>query len=442
MSQIIEFHAENFKKIKAVTIRPGAAVVPITGKNRNGKTSVLDGIWVALGGRAAKTPAEPIRHGEERAKLQVKIGTGEKVELTAIRTFKAKEDGGFTTALTVLNEHGAKLGDGQSVLNTVLGALTFDPLKFGRADDEERLEMLRPLDAATDFAALTKANKDDFEARTVVNRRAKDLRAQAEGIGLPPGPVPAPVDIEALQRDLEGAAAFNADIEQRKARRAAAIREIEVLEAEEAELRAKLENLIERREVLQAKLGTAETLPEAKDVAALGQKLRDARATNDHADRAARRAAIEADARKAEDEAAALTRAIDQRDEQMAASVAKVVAQVPGLTFEGGLLRLNGVPFDQGSDAEQLEASLAIAAMLNPDLRIARVRDGSLLDEEAMQVLQATAERLDLQVWIERVDSSGAVGFVMEDGELKGPGTSPAPRPQPTTTTDDTEEAI
>lgn len=36
-----------------------------------------------------------------------------------------------------------------------------------------------------------------------------------------------------------------------------------------------------------------------------------------------------------------------------------------------------------------------------------------------MKILGEMAETNDMQVWIERVDSSGKVGFVLEDGRLK-----------------------
>jgi hypothetical protein len=94
---------------------------------------------------------------------------------------------------------------------------------------------------------------------------------------------------------------------------------------------------------------------------------------------------------------------------------------VQGLTFGEGEILLNGVPFAQASDAEQLQASVAIAAALNPKLRVIRIRDGSLLDDLAMQRLAQFATATDMQVWIERVDSSGKIGFVLEDGHVKQP---------------------
>jgi hypothetical protein len=80
---------------------------------------------------------------------------------------------------------------------------------------------------------------------------------------------------------------------------------------------------------------------------------------------------------------------------------------------------LNGHPFVQASDAEQLRASIAIAISMNPQIRVIRVRDGSLLDEDSIKLVAELAEANDCQVWLERVDSSGKIGFVLEDGHVK-----------------------
>jgi hypothetical protein len=80
---------------------------------------------------------------------------------------------------------------------------------------------------------------------------------------------------------------------------------------------------------------------------------------------------------------------------------------------------LNGVPFDQASDAEQLRASVAIAMSAKPKLRVIRVRDGSLLDENGMKLLADMADEFDCQVWCEYVGTDSPTGFVLEDGHLK-----------------------
>ena len=91
---------------------------------------------------------------------------------------------------------------------------------------------------------------------------------------------------------------------------------------------------------------------------------------------------------------------------------------VDGMGFGEDCILLGGVPFDQASDAEQLHASIMMAIVMNPRLKIIRVRDGSLLDDDAMELLNKIADEYDYSIWIERVDSSGKIGFVIEDGKL------------------------
>ena len=56
----------------------------------------------------------------------------------------------------------------------------------------------------------------------------------------------------------------------------------------------------------------------------------------------------------------------------------------------------------------------------NPKLRVMQIRDGSLLDDDGLLAIADLAEQHNYQVLIERVDSSGKVGVVMEDGTASG----------------------
>lgn len=112
--------------------------------------------------------------------------------------------------------------------------------------------------------------------------------------------------------------------------------------------------------------------------------------------------------------------AMEAREQARLDAIGKAEMPIPGLSFGDGVVTFNGLPLNQASDAEQLMISTAIAAALNPKLRVIRIRDGSLLDDDAMVRLAAFAEERDMQIWIERVDGSGTVGIVMEDGHVKG----------------------
>ena len=100
--------------------------------------------------------------------------------------------------------------------------------------------------------------------------------------------------------------------------------------------------------------------------------------------------------------------------------IAAAKMPIESLTLADGKILYKDIPFDQASDAEQLRVSCAIAMDENSKLRVIRVRHGSLLDSNGLQTLHDMAIERDYQVWIERVDSTGKVGFVIEDGSLKG----------------------
>lgn len=73
--KIINLKAENIKKIKAVDITPTDNTVVITGKNGQGKSSILDSILFALGGKdALKDTPKPVRDGEDHASVEIDLG--------------------------------------------------------------------------------------------------------------------------------------------------------------------------------------------------------------------------------------------------------------------------------------------------------------------------------------------------------------------------------
>ena len=164
-------------------------------------------------------------------------------------------------------------------------------------------------------------------------------------------------------------------------------------------------------------------LPERVTFDDLDEQFEQAEATNRTAEDAARQAAtrsrLTAEAAQAEGESARLSEAMDARKLAAVAAVEKAALPIPGLALEHGRVSLNGLPFSQASDADQLRASCAIAMRGDQKLRVIRVRDGSLLDKDSMAILAEMAVDADYQVWVERVDASGKVGIVIEDGRVK-----------------------
>ena len=86
--KILQLNAENVKRLTVVEISPTGDIVEIAGKNGNGKTSVLDSIYWALGGGKG-VQAKPIRTGAETAKIKLQLGEKETVSLIVERKFTA-----------------------------------------------------------------------------------------------------------------------------------------------------------------------------------------------------------------------------------------------------------------------------------------------------------------------------------------------------------------
>lgn len=414
--KIIQLTAENLKRLVAVEIRPDGNMVQISGKNGAGKTSVLDSIWWALCG-ARTIQSAPIRKGANQAKIRLDMG-----EIIVTRTFKREKEGeGFTTKLEVV---GNVKGSPQTMLDSLLDSLAFDPLKFARMDPEEQFEALKRFAPDVDFDKIAGAQSIDMSSRKEINRKAKEARVLADQIEIPASAPTERIDETALVQQLADAGKHNSDIQVRAENRKNAGATIDRNRQRAADMRQQAAEIIRNAEALEAesreleeKLAAAPPLATSIDIAELQARIAAARKSNELFARRQTKAQYERDADKFEKESKALTDQMARREQEKLDAIAKAKLPIESLTFGEGVVLLNGVPFDQASDAEQLKASCALAMAGNPQLRVIRVRDGSLLDTDSLELLARMAEERDYQVWVETV-GAGKTGFILEDGHL------------------------
>lgn len=424
---ILQLTAENIKKLTAVEITPDGNLVQITGKNGQGKTSVLDAIWWALAGKDAIQKA-PIRHGAQEARISLDLG-----EIKITRKFKARDDKSITTSIVVENAEGARFQSPQKMLDGLLGSICFDPLEFTRMTPRDQFDQLKAFVSNFDFDAAESASKADYAARTEINRRAKDARTLASQIQVAADLPADPIDENALVDELQNIGTTNAAIEATRSKREGAARTIASWEQEAARYRQEAESLKKQADEadakaadLRKKLEEAKPLPELADASNVRAKIDKARRVNEGIAQRESRAGYTAQVTGLEAQAAALTKAMEQREHEKRQAVTQAKLPVESLTLGDGQILMDGLPFNQASDADQLRVSMAIAMASNPALRVLRVRDGSLLDEDSLALIAEMAVERDYQVWIERVDSSGTVGIVLEDGHVKGASRSSA----------------
>lgn len=437
--KILKLTAENFKRIEAIEITPDGHVVEITGKNGHGKTSTLDAIWAALDWKTkGKEIPKPIRDGADKAFITLDLG-----EYTVTRTFNLQEGGEFTTSLRVENKDKFRPAKPQELLNTFLGDLSFDPMEFARLKPREQFDALKQFVPGVDFDEIAQKRKKLYEERTLANRSKDNAAGALASLGEDEEP-PVLIDEAALVAKLEEAGRKNAEIQQDAAaysqrrmladshrnmakeyeeREDALMRQIAQLQDEAQAAAKKASEARVAAAALEKEIQAMPAQQEFIDTAALRADIDAARKHNatstEYARRAQRRSDLKAEVEKCTAEADALTKAIEALDAEKEKAVKEAKMPVPGLTFGDEQILLNGQPFQQGSDAEQLRATIAIAAAMNPKLRVIRVHEGSHIDSNGMKLVQEFAKANDLQVWVETVESSRPTAVVIEDGRVK-----------------------
>jgi DNA repair exonuclease SbcCD ATPase subunit len=406
--KIVQLTAENLKKIKVVDITPTNDFIQITGKNGSGKTSVLDSIWWALGGKDA-IQGKPIREGANRAMIRLKLG-----EITIERTFT--EHG---TTLKVENADGARYPSPQAMLDDLIGELSFDPLAFAHMKPRDQYdELKRVAKLELDLEKLEGQNQADADRRKEKNREAKDARVRADSIKIYFPEMDAPVDVKDLLEKMADASERNAAAN-REVLRQDRIRGNEInLLREVEDARRILQKFESKLREVQSQIADFKPIPEVINLAPLSQKVQEAEGKNaDFRNRVVLDELRERIARS-ESEAQKLTDQIEARNAAKAKALEAAAMPIPGLSLGDGRVFFNDVPFEQCSSAEQLRTSVAIAMAANPKLRVIRIKDGSLLDDDGLRMIADLARDQDYQVWIERVDSTGKIGIVMEDGAV------------------------
>uniref|UniRef100_A0A6H1ZFW2 Putative ATPase domain containing protein n=1 Tax=viral metagenome TaxID=1070528 RepID=A0A6H1ZFW2_9ZZZZ len=401
--KIISLEVQNVKRIKAVRIEPDGNLIIIGGDNGQGKTSVLDSITYALAGKSAQ-PSKPVRDGEEKATTEIDLG-----DFVVKRTITAS--GGGTLTVTAAN--GARFASPQSMLDKLVGKLSFDPLEFSRMRPAEQAKVLRDL-VGLDLSGLDTERQQAYDARTEVNRDVKRLRSQFES--MPEGdPTAEGVSVSALADELEA-------VRERNRERIAINEAILATERDREEVLAKIEELKERAALMANEIKAldveAQKAGNKEPTEEIVSKIKGAEEINRAVDAAFERKKVLHELKKSDVRSEELTERIEEIDAKKESAIAAASFPVSGLGVSDDGVTYNGIPFEQASSAEQLRVSVAIGLALNPDLKVLLVRDGSLLDSTNLGMVRKMAEDADAQVWIERVGKTGEVSVVIEDGEV------------------------
>lgn len=428
---ITRLEVSNVKRLRAVTINPQGNLVVIGGDNANGKTSVLDSIAMAIGGKDA-VPERPIREGQTRASIIL-----ETEELIVERQFKANSG----STLTVKSKDGAKLASPQSILDALTSRIAFDPLGFIHLEPKKQAETLRKL-VGIDFTELDAQRKAAYDSRTDLNRKVKETEALLASAPYDPELPKEEVSLEEITQrvqQLSAKANENAKIREKLVAAVDDVDEAEsIVEQRKTQLAAAQEALTFAEDTLKRIIATRDDL-KAKVAALVDPDP--AGATNAAREAEQQNVRIRANAAafknnqelfRLRKEANAKTDEIEKIDAQKAKTLEEAEFPVDELSFDETGVVYRGVPFAQASGAEQLRVSMAVAIALNPALKVCLIRDGSLLDDKNLALVAQIAAEKGAQVWLERVGHGEEVSVVIEDGQVSEVREKkPAQQPEP-----------
>ena len=409
---IVRFESRNVKRLRAVEITPAGELVIVGGKNAQGKTSVIDSIMFALAGKRA-IPDRPVRDGEKKAEINIET------QDLLIRRSITPAGGG---QLTVQRKPGVSIKKPQTVLDDLTGDLSFDPLEFTRLDRKAQAEQLRAL-VGLDTTEIDARREAAFNQRREVKREHKALMARS---ALMPHDPTAPEEEQSsadILAELEQAEQTNRAFDAQRDKLDELRRANTAITAEIASLEQKLDTKRERKAELvqegQELKAVVDGLVDV-DTAEIKERLANLEDLNRRARANKQRVDLGVEALALEGLIDEHTEAITKADEDRQAAIAAASMPVDGLALDAdGVVTYDGIPFDQCSQAEQLRISLAMGIAANPEIRVLLLRDGSLLDDDNMQLVAEMAAESGCQVWIERVADGDEGAIIIEDGAVR-----------------------
>lgn len=427
---VVRLTASNVMRLKAgLEIVPNGNVVTLTGKNKQGKSDVLNCILFALGGKAV-LPEKPVRTGAMRADVHVDLGE-------IVIDWKCSAGG--TVTLLVRDREKGEVKAPQSALNE-LWNLMCDPGKFIRLSDtpegrRRQAETLRKI-VGLDFSALDEERLKLYAEREDKNRELKKSQARQSEMPFHGDTPEQEISVTELLEQMAKAQAHNETVN-------AAGRNLERLASHvndatedlgrlESRLKELLENVEDVRKDIEHTKGIVSNATKEhddykaqlntmalEDVTTVQTKIKSSDALNRKVRENAARRKVDKEVAELDNRVQVLTRQMEEIDEEKSNKLKAAKFPVDGLSFNEDGILLEGVPFNQGSQAEQLLAATAIALALKPRIRVVLLRDASLLDSDTRRQVAELATREGAQVWEEIVDSNEPGAIIIEDGKIK-----------------------
>ena len=403
--KINQLEIENVKRIKAVKIEPSAnGLTIIGGRNKQGKTSVLDSIAWVLGGDKFRPSQAQREQSVIPPNLRITMSNGLVVERK-----------GKNSALKVTDPNGEK--GGQQLLNDFVEQFALNLPKFMESTSKEKAQILLKIIGVGDkLVTLEREEQEHYNERLTIGRIADQKEKYAKEqpyYNDAPAELVSASELIKKQQDI---LVQNGENRRKRER-------LHQLEQEDQKLMEQIQELLKKQELVRADLAIARM--DAKDLedqstAELEQNISDIEEIN-------RKVRANLDKEKAEDDAKEYRRQYDQLTKQLDNTrdakndlLKKAALPLPELSIKDGELVYKGQQWDNMSGSDRLKVSTAIVRKLNPECGFVLLDKLEQMDLEVLKEFGEWLEAEGLQAIATRVSTGEECSIIIEDGYVAG----------------------
>lgn len=404
--KINKLEIENVKRVKAVKIEPTATgLTVIGGKNRQGKTSVLDSIAWALGGDRYR-PSEPQRDGSViPPSLHIVLSNGLVVERK-----------GKNSDLKVIDPNGKK--GGQQLLNEFVETLALDLPKFMQASSSDKAKtLLQIIGVGNQLFELERQEKELYNKRLTIGQIADQKKKFAAEQPYYPDAPKEPVSVTDLIKRQQDILAKNGENQRKR-------QNLAFLQGQAEDIQMKINDLLERQKSILADLEIAQKSAldlHDESTAELEQSITSIEEINSKVRKNLDKDKAEEDAKEYESQYSELTSQINAVRTAKTDLLNGAKLPLPGLSVVDGELTFNGFKWDNMSGADQLIVSAAIVRQLNPKCGFVLLDKLEQMDLDELRRFGEWLEAEGLQAIATRVSTGEECSILIEDGYAVDP---------------------
>ena len=410
--KINRLEIENVKRIHAVMIEPSKdGLTIIGGKNRQGKSSVLDAIAWALGGNKYKPTQAANADSAIPPRLKVIMDNGLVVERK-----------GKNSDLKVTDSEGQK--GGQQLLDSFVEELAINLPKFMEATGKEKANtLLQIIGVGPQLAELEQKEKSLYQERLYVGRTADQKEKFAAEQPYYPDAPEEPVSASELIKEQQEILARNGQRQQWKREYEDILRQLDLVEGKIEDLEGQLRRWKESKKELEERARAAEKTPaelKMESTEELERSIDNIELINRKVRANLDKAKAEEDAKQYRDQYTELTNALEDVRKQKTSLLDSADLPLPGLSVKDGELIYNGQQWDNMSSAEQMIVSTSIVRKLNPKCGFVLLDKLEAMDLDTLKEFGAWLEQEGLQAIATRVSTGDECSIVITDGYVEG----------------------